>query len=79
MNKLKYMSGCAMVLLASAAAAHEGHGVVGSVGHDLQHQLWTFFALVVTGALLLSGERIAAALRVGIAARRKQKKDTESN
>ena len=73
MRTPKYMAACAATLLASAATAHEGHGVVGSVGHDLQHQFWTFAALVVTGALLLSGERIAAALQASIATRRKRK------
>ncbi len=72
MKRLKRLLGtCVAVLLAPAALAHEGHGVVGSVGHDLQHQVWTFAALVVTGALLLAGERLAIALRE----RRKREQD----
>jgi hypothetical protein len=57
---------CVLASMASSALGHEGHGVPGTFSHDLQHQLWTFAALVVTGALLLNGDRIAA-LVVGVA------------
>jgi hypothetical protein len=53
----------APLLLASAALAHEGHGVVGSVGHDLQHQLWNFAGLILLGVLVLGGEYVAALVR----------------
>lgn len=41
------------LLLADAAAAHSGHGEPGTVGHDMQHQLWLFGALIVVGVVLL--------------------------
>jgi hypothetical protein len=78
MKILKYMAACATTLLTPLATAHEGHGVVGSVGHDLQHQFWIVAALIVTGALLLGGEGIAAALQASIATRRKRNEDNDS-
>jgi hypothetical protein len=52
-----------LALLAPLAGAHEGHGIPGSVGHDLQHQVWTFAALVVVGALLMAGDNVVTLLR----------------
>lgn len=40
-----------------ATLAHEGHGEPGSFGHDLQHQLWMFAALVVVAALVIVVQR----------------------
>lgn len=40
-----------------AALAHEGHGEPGTFGHDIQHQLWMFAALVVVAALVLVVQR----------------------
>ncbi|MGP1609172.1 MAG: hypothetical protein ACTS5G_00600 [Burkholderiales bacterium] len=59
-----YAAGCAaLMLLAPKVFAHAGHGTPGTIGHDLQHHLWTFIALVVVGALLMSGEHCVALLR----------------
>jgi hypothetical protein len=68
---------CIAALVAPIALAHEGHGVVGSVGHDLQHQVWTFAALVVVAALLLTGERVAAVLRQELETRRKRRQNRQ--
>jgi hypothetical protein len=57
---MKFLKSLALTLLASAAFAHEGHGVAGSVGHDLQHQLWNFAGLIVLGVLVLGGDHIVA-------------------
>ncbi len=51
------------LLLASTTVAHEGHGPVGSIGHDLQHQLWTFAGMILLGAVVLGGEHVAALVR----------------
>jgi hypothetical protein len=48
------------LLFTGVAFAHEGHGQVGTVAHDLQHHLWNFAGLVLLGAALLGGEQIAA-------------------
>ncbi len=69
---MKGLMQVACALLAPLAVAHEGHGVVGTVGHDLQHQAWTFAALVVTGALLLAGDRVLATLRARTRTRNKR-------
>lgn len=64
MKLLKYWLGtCALLLLASSALAHEGHGAVGSAGHDLQHQLWNFAGLILLSALVLGGDHLAALVR----------------
>jgi hypothetical protein len=60
MKLLRYL---APLLCASTALAHEGHGAVGSMGHDLQHQLWNFAGLIVLGVFVLGGEHIAALVR----------------
>lgn len=41
------------LLLADMASAHSGHGEPGTFGHDMQHQLWMFGALVVVGVIIL--------------------------
>ncbi|HEY0962613.1 MAG TPA: hypothetical protein VGE69_09665 [Pseudomonadales bacterium] len=72
-------AGClASTTFVSAAIAHEGHGIPGTIGHDLQHQLWTFAALVAVGALLLAGDRVIAALRVGVR-RKRDGRDSTNN
>ena len=53
----------ALLLLTSTALGHEGHGVVGTMGHDLQHQLWTFAGLILLAVLVLGGEHFAALAR----------------
>lgn len=58
------------ILSASFAAAHAGHGIPGTVSHDLQHQVWISAALIVVTALVLSADRI-------IATRIKQRKPTD--
>ena len=45
-------SGLALALTTTTAAAHPGHGL-GAIGHDLQHQLWIFGALVAAGAVCM--------------------------
>ena len=40
-----------MVVVSTAASAHEGHGV-NAVGHDLEHLLWLGLAAAVVLALL---------------------------
>jgi hypothetical protein len=60
------------LLVASTTLAHEGHGPVGSIGHDLQHQLWTFAGMILLGVVVLGGEHIAALVR-----RRSDKDDAE--
>ncbi len=53
MKKLLHISSAlAFALAATTAAAHPGHGL-GSIGHDLQHQLWLFGAMVVVGAVCM--------------------------
>ena len=53
MKKLFYTSsGLLLSLSAATAAAHPGHGL-GTLGHDLQHQLWTFGALIVMSAVCM--------------------------
>jgi len=53
MRKLLHKrSALLLALAATTAAAHPGHGL-GTLGHDLQHQLWTFGALVVVGAVCM--------------------------
>jgi len=58
---IKYLSGFGATLLALCtsvqALAHEGHGEPGTFGHDLQHQLWMFVALVVVAALVIVVQR----------------------
>lgn len=51
-NLLQKSAALAFALAATTAVAHPGHGL-GSIGHDLQHQLWIFGALVVTGAVCM--------------------------
>jgi hypothetical protein len=41
-----------LTLVATITMAHPGHGL-GTVGHDLQHQLWIFGALIVVGAICM--------------------------
>lgn len=60
---MKFLTSFALLLCASATLAHEGHGVVGSMGHDLQHQLWNFAGLILLGAVVLGGEHIVALVR----------------
>jgi hypothetical protein len=53
MKKLLHTSSIpAFALAATTATAHPGHGL-GAVGHDVQHQLWIFGALVVAGAVCM--------------------------
>jgi hypothetical protein len=53
MKKLLHTSSAlAYAMAATTAFAHPGHGL-GSIGHDLQHQLWIFSALVVVGAVCM--------------------------
>ena len=53
MNKLLQTSSALLFgFVAATASAHPGHGL-GELGHDLQHQLWTFGALVVVGAVCM--------------------------
>lgn len=53
MKKLLHTSSALLLALAATtAAAHPGHGL-GTLGHDLQHQLWIFGALVVVGAVCM--------------------------
>ena len=68
---MQRLRGLALTLCTSLALAHEGHGVVGSMGHDLQHQAWNFAALVLLGALVLGGEHVVALVR----SRRNRDKD----
>jgi thiamine pyrophosphate-dependent acetolactate synthase large subunit-like protein len=63
----------ALALLAPAAFAHEGHGVPGSVGHALQHQLWTFAVLVAMGAILMTGDQLYAVIRERLRSKRKDR------
>jgi hypothetical protein len=48
----RHLAGLLLLAAANVAAAHSGHGEPGSVGHDLQHQLWMFSALVAVAVLL---------------------------
>jgi hypothetical protein len=49
---LQTISVLPFAMAAATAVAHPGHGL-GSIGHDLQHQLWIFGALVVVGSVCL--------------------------
>ncbi len=42
-------------LASTSVMAHPGHGL-GTLGHDLQHQLWIFGALVVVGVVCMLGQ-----------------------
>lgn len=54
MKKLSgYMGVLLFSLLPALAFSHPGHGVPGSVGHELQHQFWIFAGMVVVAALML--------------------------
>lgn len=64
-----------LATLTTLATAHEGHGTPGTFGHDLQHQLWTFAALVAVGALLIAGDRVLALLKVSVQRKRNGKID----
>ncbi|MES2623845.1 MAG: hypothetical protein V4628_01080 [Pseudomonadota bacterium] len=53
-KSLQTITTALLSLATTVATAHPGHGL-GSIGHDLQHQLWTFGALVVVGAVCMWG------------------------
>lgn len=64
MKLLNTLAGaCALLVLATTALAHDGHGIVGSTGHDLQHQLWNFAGLILLGVLALGSSHIAVLVR----------------
>ena len=62
MKTLKPTLATSLATLATFATAHEGHGTPGTLGHDLQHHLWTFAAVVAVGVLLLAGDRVIGLL-----------------
>jgi hypothetical protein len=77
MNLLKHaMYSTLLIVLSSLVKAHEGHGIPGSVGHDLQHQVWTFAGLVAVAALLMAGDSIAVLLRARVTrSKREERKE----
>jgi hypothetical protein len=50
---LKRLAGLSL-LTPILAQAHEGHGIPGTLWHELQHQLWNFGGFVILGAVLLA-------------------------
>jgi hypothetical protein len=70
MKSLNLALAAGLATLSTITAAHEGHGTPGTISHDLQHQLWTFAAVVAVGALLFAGDRVVALLRVAVKPKR---------